>query len=72
MRRTLDAYRLKSIYSINQIFHKCIAKSVLNIFGKFHYSNLISFYKNAVALGAKIQDQISPYVSPLLFFDFFL
>ena len=44
--RTLDACRFQSIYSIDMIFHICIAQSVLSRYRKFCYSNLTSFYDN--------------------------
>ena len=47
--RTLNACRFQSIYSINVIFHTCIAQtqSVLSKYRKFCYSNPTSFYDNA-------------------------
>ena len=44
--RTLDACRFKSIYSINIIFHTCIAQSVLSNWRKFRYSISTSSYDN--------------------------
>ena len=35
-RRTLDAYRLKTINAINIIFHTCIAQSVPSNYVNFH------------------------------------
>ena len=45
--RTLDACRFQSIYSIDMIFHTCIAQSVLSKYRKLCYSNPTSFYDNA-------------------------
>ena len=44
--RTLDACRFQSIYSIDMIFHTCIAQSVLSKYRKFCYSNPTRFYDN--------------------------
>ena len=44
--RTLDACRFNSIYSVNVIFHTCIAQSVLSNWRKFRYSNPTSSYDN--------------------------
>ena len=45
-RRTLDAYRLKTINAINIIFHTCIAQSVPSNYVKFYYSKSTSFDDN--------------------------
>ena len=44
--RTLDACRFQSIYSIDMIFHICIAQSVLSYYRKFCLSNPICFHDN--------------------------
>ena len=42
--RTLDACSFEYIYSIDIIFHTCIAQSVLSNHRKFRFSNPTSFY----------------------------
>ena len=44
--RTLDACRFKSIYSIDTIFHTCIAQSILSNYSEFRYSNPTSSEDN--------------------------